>query len=135
MAQIYLLSVLTLLIGGALAAAEPIANRFAALVPLADLAEQRRVVAGVGIASIVVGALKLFVRAPFDTVPVAGDLLPALLGIVLGIALFASAPADDEDETGGSSPLAVLARYRVMIGYASMILALVHFLFPSAVIL
>ncbi len=132
MAQIYLLSVLTLLIGGVLAAAEPIANRFAALAPIADLADQRSVTRGVGVAAVVVGGLKLFVRAPFDVVPVAGDLLPALVGIVLGVALFAESP---EEESEGTSPLLVLRRYRVTIGYAAIVLALVHFLFPTAVIL
>lgn len=133
MAQIYLLSVLTLLVGGALAAAEPIANRFASLAPLVDLSEQRTVVVAVAITTIVVGALKIFVRAPFDSVPVAGDLLPALLGIALGLALFASTSESDDGEAAG--PLAILAGYRTVIGYAAMVLAVVHFLFPAAVIL
>lgn len=136
MAQIYLLSVLTLLLGGALAAADRIASRFVALAPVADLAEQRSVAVGVGIAAIAVGALKLFVRAPFDTLPVAGDLLPALAGIAVGVVLVArERVATDEETETPPNPIGVLLQYRALIGYAGLLVGLLHFLLPAAVLL
>jgi hypothetical protein len=137
MAQIYLLSVLTLLLGGALAAAPAIGERFAALAGLADLAEQRSVGMGVGIAAAAVGAIKLFVRAPFDGVPVAGDLLPALVGILLGVTLILSVrePATPTDEFDKRSALDILVGYRTLIGYGAIAVSIAHFLFPAAVIL
>jgi hypothetical protein len=137
MSQFYFLSVATLLFGGVLAAADFLADRFSALAPLSDLAERRGIVMTAGIATAVVGLLKLFLRAPADTIPVAGDLLPALAGIATGGVLILSR-LHRRPEIGAEisqTPPPALVEYKSPIGLAGIIVGLLHFLFPGAVIL
>jgi hypothetical protein len=104
---------------------------------LKDLAQQRNLRIGVGIAAGVVGILKLIVRAPGETVPVAGDLLPALAGIALGGLLLADTfrvSRDDEPAAVDKVTNAVMP-YRTPIGLGGIVVALVHFILPSLIIL
>ncbi len=137
MAQFYFLSVATLLVGGMLAASGFISRRVPALIGVAEIAEHQSVVMTVGILAALVGVVKFFVRAPGDTVPVAGDLLPAVTGIVLGVVLIISVatrgPATEEDFS--RPPKRSIVTYRDPIGLAAMVVGLLHFLFPGAVIL
>jgi hypothetical protein len=85
----------------------------------------------------VVGVFKLFVRSPGETVPVAGDLLPALAGMALGAALFFETTLRRQSATESKVDKyakAVLS-YRVPLGLAGLVVALLHFLFPGVVIL
>jgi hypothetical protein len=137
MAQFYLLSVLTLLVGGALAASGFLSERMTSLSVLADLAERRGLVVTVGAVALAVGILKLFLRAPGDGVPVAGDLLPAIAGIAVGGVLLLSSsrtPGDVNPELPRSQTQ-MLVEYRSPIGLAAALVGLLHFLFPATVIL
>ncbi|MFW5689320.1 MAG: hypothetical protein ACOC1U_07100 [Spirochaetota bacterium] len=136
MAQFYLLSVATLLFGGLLAASEFLGERFSAFAPLAELAERRKFALTVGAITAIVGILKLFVRAPFDTVPVAGDLLPAIAGIATGSVLLLANTRRRESvgEELPPSQASAIVEYRSPIGLAGAIVGLLHFIFPGTVI-
>jgi hypothetical protein len=99
--------------------------------------ENRGAALTLGIVTAVIGFLKFFVRAPNDTVPVAGDLLPAIAGLAVGATLFFEAllrkPSTPERPVDRYAK-AVLT-YRIPLGIVCVAIALLHFLFPQAVIL
>lgn len=137
MAQFYLLSVLTLLASGLLAASDLLAERVVALEPLRGFAERRGIVLTAGIAAVAVGVFKLFLRAPGDGIPVAGDLLPAIAGVATGVTLVLGQTQrrDEQSDAISQPPTRQLVEYRNPIGLASILVALLHFFFPTAVIL
>ncbi len=137
MAQLYMLSILSLLGAGLILSSDYLVEKMEWLSGLKDLAQQRNVRIGIGVAAGVVGILKLIVRSPGETVPVAGDLLPALAGIVLGGLLLADTlrvSRDDEPVAVDKVTNAVMP-YRTPIGLGGIVVALVHFLLPSLTIL
>ncbi len=137
MAQLYMLSILSLLGAGLILSSDYLVEKMDWLSGLKDLAQQRNLRIGVGIAAGVVGILKLIVRAPGETVPVAGDLLPALAGIALGGLLLADTfrvSRDDEPAAVDKVTNAVMP-YRTPIGLGGIVVALVHFILPSLIIL
>ncbi len=137
MAQLYMLSILSLLGAGLILSSDYLVEKMEWLSGLKDLAQQRNLRIGVGIAVGVVGILKLIVRSPGETVPVAGDLLPALAGIALGGLLLADTfrvSHDDEPVAVDKVTNAVMP-YRTPIGLGGIAVALVHFLLPSLIIL
>jgi hypothetical protein len=81
--------------------------------------------------------VKFFVRAPWDTVAVVGDLLPALVGIGVGLALltdfFREKAGESSEVVEKASTLTKV--YHIPLGIVGLITAILHFLFPSAVIL
>ncbi|MFP4484843.1 MAG: hypothetical protein ACOCYG_05965 [Spirochaetota bacterium] len=133
MLQFYLLSVLSLILGGAaLAWGTPDAN--ARLVR--QILARRWTRIGIGAVAAVTGIIKLFVRAPGDTVPVAGDLLPALVGIAVAVALGAELWAHQKGATPETEKVRALsAYYKLPLGILSMATGLVHFFVPGAVII
>jgi len=137
MSQLYLLSVVTLLFGGALAASDLISRKVSGLAILSDLAEHRNLVITVGAITALVGVVKLFLRAPFDGVPVAGDLLPAIAGIAAGGVLILGQTTQPEpsDETAPARTARTFLNYRNPVGLAAAAVGLLHFLFASVVIL
>jgi hypothetical protein len=133
MLQFYFLSVLSLILGGAaLAWGTPDTN--ARLVRQTLAKRWARI--GIGAVAVVTGVLKLFVRAPGDTVVVAGDLLPAIVGIALGLALGAEMWAHERGATEETSKIrAYAAYYKLPVGILGIATGLVHFFVPGAVIL
>ena len=137
MAQLYMLSILSLLGAGLILSSDYLVERMEWLSGLKDLAQQRNIRIGVGIAAGVVGILKLIVRSPGETVPVAGDLLPALAGIALGGLLLVDTlrvPRDDQPVAVDKVTKAVMP-YRTPIGIGGIVVAVVHFLLPALTIL
>ena len=142
MAQLYMLSILSLLAAGLILSSDYLVERMAWLSGLKEFAAQRGVKIGVGIVTAIVGIMKLIVRSPGETVPVAGDLLPALAGIVLGGLLLADTLRAGRDSIATEEqPVAVdkvtnaVMPYRTPIGIAGMVIAIVHFLLPALTIL
>lgn len=134
MLQFYFLSVATLLLGGVsllLGSARDESRS------LPYVLGSRSVRYTVGAVALVAGVLKFFVRAPGDTVVVVGDLLPALVGIGVGLALFLAvwsvrAPVDDQRVKKATQ----LTRYfRYPIGTLAILTGLAHFFVPATVIL
>ena len=137
MAQLYFLSVITLLLGGVLAASDFLTERMTGFAVLSDLTERRKLMITIGVMTALVGIVKLFLRAPNDGVPVAGDLLPALAGIAVGFVLLVGQtrrPESVGDEIPPSQRHGII-QYRNPIGLAGVLVGLLHFLFPAAVIL
>jgi LytS/YehU family sensor histidine kinase len=140
MLQFYLLSVVTTVLTGFVLSGDFLGTRVPALATFRAWLESRGAAMTLGLATAVVGLVILFVPATSyggRTVIFAGDLLPAIAGLVVGVALFFEAllrkPAAPE-RTVDRYAKAVLS-YRVPLGIAGVAVALVHFLFPRAVIL
>ncbi|MDR0443115.1 MAG: hypothetical protein LBH44_06900 [Treponema sp.] len=89
-----------------------------------------------GILSAVTGVLKLL--SPFENrIPILGDLVPSLAGVVAGIILVfgvyrhnSSSDAETLDRLG-----VALLRFRKPIGVGLLLVSLLHFLFPQALFL
>ena len=96
-----------------------------------------------GIVTAVVGVLKILSSVEGD-VPVVGDLLPALAGILAGLALVVEhcqqASGDYTSFTAEEDPEALkkfslLTANKKIIGIAALIAAALHFLFPKVLLL
>ncbi len=137
MSQFYLLSIVSILLSGFVLSGDYLGAKVPALGTFRAWLENRGAALTLGIVTAVIGFLKLFVRAPNDTVPVAGDLLPAIAGLAVGATLFFEAllrkPSTPERPVDRYAK-AVLT-YRIPLGIVCVAIALLHFLFPQAVIL
>ena len=152
--QFYFLSIVTNLLAGVTLAGDYLATRFPGLQSLLPGLNQRTARLTIGSITTAVGILKLLVYANPLQIVVVGDLLPAVAGIVLGGSLVVTAlrPTEEdgvepeaagEEESDHVAPVegpvektAHLALgYRVPVGLAGMAVAVLHFLFPGAVLL
>jgi hypothetical protein len=137
MAQIYLLSVLSLFAAGFFLSADFLAQKINVPSGLLAAAGGRVERLVCGVAASLIGILTLFIVAPGETVPFAGDLLPAAMGIILGAILLYDAwkyrplAGEGRPEDGAPAPVT----YRVSLGLAGMVIGFLHFLFPAAPIL
>jgi hypothetical protein len=133
MLQIYFLSVL-LNVGGGLAL---ISSAIGAKAPeLRSLLQRSPLRISIGILAIAVGVAKLFWRAPFDTVAVAGDLLPVLTGLGVGIALLADMAAAKRTKSQEAEKVRKVSTfYRMPLAITGIAVGVSHFLFSSIVIL
>ena len=140
MPQFYLLSIFANILAGLTLAGDFLGDRIKFLSSFKLLRENRNAQITIGVATLVIGVVKLFLGSPGETVLIAGDLLPALTGIALGAILLAEAFRQDVEKQNGKMERvkkiskAVLS-YRVPVGIAGVVVALVHFLFPWIVIL
>jgi hypothetical protein len=136
MPQFYLLSVVTNVLAGLALAGDYLGEKIAFLSSWKGIRERRGVLIAIGVSAAVVGILKLIFRSPGESVYVAGDLLPALLGIVQGAALLAEG---FRQRVESSEPLEsvskVVLTYRVPLGIAGMVVAFLHFLMPRVLFL
>ncbi len=136
MAQFYLLSILANMIAGLTLAGDYLGEKMPFLASFKNLRANRTAQTIVALAAIVIGVIKLIVLSPGEDVPVVGDLLPALTGIVLGALLLMEAfrPAvDSRGESAQKISKAVLT-YRVPVGIAGVAIAFLHFLLPGVAI-
>jgi hypothetical protein len=159
--QFYFLSIVTNVLAGVILAGDYLAARFPGLQILLPSLNRRTARLTIGSITAAVGVLKLLVYANPLQIVVLGDLIPALAGIVLGGALAVAALRPEEEEGNdqdvgmehpvhttkeGSSrvvaadgPVEKTAQlalgYRVPVGLAGIAVALLHFLFPGAVLL
>jgi hypothetical protein len=137
MSQFYLLSVVSCALTGLVLSGDYLGARLPALATFRAWLEKRGAALALGLATAAIGFLKLFIRAPGDSVAVAGDLLPAIAGLAIGAALFFEAllrkPATPERPVERYAK--AMLTYRIPLGLAGVAVALLHFLFPKAVIL
>jgi hypothetical protein len=137
MAQFYLLSIVSNVLTGLALSGDYLGSRLPFLAAFRSWLGHRGAAIALGVVTAVVGVFKLIILSPGERVPVAGDLLPALAGIALGVSLFFEAtlrkPSPVESKVDRYAK-AVLS-YRVPLGLAGLAVALLHFLFPGAVIL
>jgi hypothetical protein len=93
-----------------------------------------------GILSAVTGILKLLSPC-MDNIPILGDLLPALMGLLAGFILVFgyyrehSSIANQEEEGKLDRIGGVLLKYRKGFGVILLLTALLHFIFPQAFLL
>lgn len=137
MAQFYLLSILANMIAGLTLAGDYLGERMPFLASFKNLRSNRTAQIVIALIAVIVGVIKLVVLSPGETVPVVGDILPALTGIALGGILLIEAFRSTVDSRGESIQKIskAVVTYRVPVGIAGVAIALVHFLFPGAVIL
>lgn len=137
MAQFYLLSVLANLIAGLTLAGDYLGEKFQFLASFKNLRENKRVQTVIGIIAAAIGVIKLFVLSPGETVLIVGDLLPALAGIALGGILLIEAYRPHVERRGKSVEKIskMVLTYRVPVGIAGVVIAILHFLFPGVVLL
>jgi hypothetical protein len=136
-AQFYLLSIFANIVAGLTLAGDFLGDRISFLSSFKSLRENRAARIIIGAVALVVGVIKLFVASPGELVAVAGDLLPALAGIILGGVLLVEAflaAIEKKGEKATTISKTVLS-YRVPVGIAGVAIALLHFLFPGVVIL
>jgi hypothetical protein len=93
-----------------------------------------------GILSAVTGLLKLLSPC-MDNIPILGDLLPALMGLLAGFILVFGyyrehRSAADQEEEGKLDRMGdVLLKYRKGFGFILLLTALAHFILPQAFLL
>lgn len=138
MQQFYFLSVVANALAGMTLCAEFLKQRFPGFADFEQRVSSRGARAGIGAAAAIVGFFKLFIRSTPTDVRVVGDLLPALLGIAMGAALLLelrSRPAEEgESPQGLTRVVTAVAKYRVPLGLAGILIGLLHFFIPGAVI-
>ena len=133
MVQIYFLSILLNLLGGFGLASETMVERISGFKIFSDFFEGRTTLKiVVGILSFLVGILKLL--SSMD-VTVAGDLLPALCNIAVGIALTLDYYKDRSDTTPSEKLNDFFARNGSFIGIIAVIFGVIHFFIPRVLLL
>lgn len=137
MYQIYLLSVVSNLLAGIALSFQGMDEKLQlSSVFNRDLMENTGFRLGLGVATFVIGFLKFLAVSP-DDVPVVGDLIPALAGLIMGLILLlqyyrsrstVSSPALDKVEK-------VFGKNSGVFGTAGIIIAVLHFLLPRILFL
>ena len=137
MAQFYFLSIVANIVAGLTLAGDYLGAKIAFLSSFKNLRENRNAVIGIGAATALIGLIKLFVLSPGETVPVAGDLLPAVTGMALGGVLLVEAFREKVASKGEKIEKIskTVLTFRVPLGIAGVVVAILHFLFPGAPIL
>ena len=148
MLQVYFLSVLFLIVGGISLLTQSLGKGFTTI---KNFFGRRLIKSILGTISLLVGVLKLFIRAPFDTVAVAGDLLPAIIGIILGFALifdpYITEKVVEESSSQSSSSASakqvkepskisrIAAQIRVPLSITAIATGVLHLIFASLPVL
>lgn len=136
MEQIYLLSIVVNLIAGLSLSAGNLGERAEILAVFNWFRENKRAEIVLGVLAAATGVLKLIIKSPDETVPVAGDLLPGLIGIAMSVVLIMD--AFQKVEAGGDTAVKgkpVLLGYTTHIGVTGLVISVLHFLFPGVLIL
>ncbi len=139
MVQFYFLSIIANLLGGIALAIDYLGEKVAFLASLKDFFVKQSVRITIGFTALIVGILKLIVKPVGWSVPFVGDLLPALTGIGIGIALLIDFFKKKTDTDVAKENLEKVEKavmtYRVPLGLAGIVVAILHFFIPSALFL
>jgi hypothetical protein len=136
MVQFYFLSIITLLLGGLVLSFEYLEQKFSGLTRLREALTNSSFQLILGILTFIFGILKLLSVTRGD-IPVVGDLLPALCGLLVGFTLFLSyykARSTVESETVEKIDTIVI-KNKSIIGLFAIIVAILHFIMPSVLFL
>ncbi len=136
MNQIYLISVVVNLLAGVTLAHEFLEPRIRlSAVFNSDLFETPRFWFGLGAVSFITGFLKL-ISAQAD-MPVIGDLLPAVAGLVMGITLLVQFYRHRTESLPNAVETLdkVFVANRTAVGIVGAVIALVHLVFPRVLFL
>jgi hypothetical protein len=135
MLQFYFLSITANILAGVALTADYLGGRFPAFAPFRDLLARRAYRAALGVLAAAVGFLKLLIRSSAADVPVVGDLIPALAGMTLGAALVVHVLREKTDLPPPGRLEKAALTYRVPLGVAGIVAAVLHFLLPGALFL
>jgi len=136
-AQTYFLSILSNIVAGLTLAGDYLGEKIPFLASFKNLRANRPATVTIAVVTAIIGVVKLVVLSPGGHIPVLGDLLPALVGIALGVLLLADAfrhTVESQGESLKKISTAVLT-YRVPVGIVGVVVAVLHFLFPGVPIL
>ena len=135
MLQFYMLSIVADILAGLTLSGAFVKERVPAMAALIDALGKPRSRVILGYFAGVVGIVKLIVRSTPRDVPVVGDLLPALAGIAMGVALLIEYYRDRPEGTPGNETAdrvgQVVTAYRTPLGITGIVLAVLHFLIPG----
>ena len=136
MIQFYFLSIVLNLVSGFVLAGDNLGQKVGAAASLRDYFTERGTAKLVlALLTMVTGLFKILSVTRGDVV-VVGDLLPALVGISMGGILGLEYYTGKSSETEELGPFfGFLVKNRQIIGYAGIIVAIVHFLFPGVLFL
>jgi hypothetical protein len=132
--QFYFLSILANILAGLTLTSDYFAEKSKIFLPIKELLSKTNIKTTIGIAAFVVGFLKLLL--PVRTV-VVGDLLPALAGLAMGAGLILGIVRERgtvKTETVDSLEKTVMT-YRVPLGITGLVVSVLHFLVPGALLL
>ena len=138
MAQFYLLSIVANIVAGLTLSSDYLGRKATVFDGLKKLHESKNLKILLGVATALIGVLKLIFKSPGETVPVAGDMLPAIYGIGLGLLLLGESfrrEIREADETGEQKKRLSIYSFGTPIGLLGIIVSLLHFVIPSVVIL
>lgn len=137
MLQFYLLSVVMNIIAGIVLSAGFIDERVSFVSGMKNYFDGKPGVRlTIGVITFIVGFFKLLSVTRGD-VPVVGDLLPAVAGLVMGIALFLDYYKSRSDVSSSfvDGMEKLLLKNRNVIGIAGIVIGVVHFLLPRVLFL
>jgi hypothetical protein len=132
MVQFYALSVFVNIIIGSLLCIDEKSETTSFCTRLKHVLEEKGVKFSLGIFSLIIGLFKILTPTSGD-IPVVGDLVPALSGIILGAVLlleFFRAKSDVSSETISKIDR-VVVQNRKYIGIAGIVAGVLHFLMPG----
>ncbi len=137
MAQFYLLSVLSNIIAGLTLAGDYLGEKIPFLASFKNLRANRPAGVIIALVTVVVGIIKLIVLSPGESIPVVGDILPALSGIILGAILLVESFRSTVESKGEQLKKisTTVLTYRVPVGIAGVVIGILHFLFPGVPVL
>jgi len=136
MVQFYALSVFINIIIGSLLSIDGKSEEAGFFSRLKDVLEDRGFKFSLGILSLIIGLFKILTPTRGD-IPVVGDLMPAVAGIVLGGVLlleFFRTKSDVSSEAISKIEGAV-AQNRKFIGITGIVIGILHFLMPAVPII
>jgi hypothetical protein len=136
MLQLYFLSITTLGIGGLVLSIDFLEQKFPALANLKPIVSNQTFQFILGILAALFGFLKLLSVVEGD-VPVVGDLIPALTGMIVGVTLvvgYYKSKATVQSETVEKMDNLFL-KNRSVVGIGGLVVAILHFLMPSLLLL
>ena len=137
MAQFYFLSILSNIVAGLTLAGDYLGEKIPFLASFKNLRANRPATVTIGVVTVIIGVIKLIVLSPGEHLPVIGDILPALTGIVVGGILLVEAFREKVESQGESLKKisSTVLTYRVPVGIAGVVIAILHFLFPGVPVL
>lgn len=136
MVQFYFLSVITNLLAGLLLSSDMLEGKFSSLSSFKKIFEGKSNKLFFGVLTGIVGFLK-FLSATEGDVIVVGDLLPAIFGLGMGIALIVDYYKSRSDVVSPAveNINALVIKNKGVIGILGIIISLLHFLFPRVLFL
>ncbi|MBN2618663.1 MAG: hypothetical protein JXR64_10190 [Spirochaetales bacterium] len=132
MVQIYLLVILCNLFVGLILTKDFFNSKFENFTLMNQLLSSEIMQVTVGCISTIVGLLALFLRYTGNLI-VLGDLIPALSAIIAGMTLFVEYIAQEENNDSSFIKFfkKTFLKNRVIIGFISITVGIIHFVAPS----